>query len=398
MSRWLCVAGLLAACGGSAEPRLAAIDPAVASSLVATPAVLAGSELVASARVRLDGTDPAQLDRAWGVRIDDLAVADVTWRTTSEIDLVIPAGLAIGTHDLTAIAPTGAELALPGALTIVAEPIHLALSIEDAPAGAGAPIGQVVTAGDSVELFAVVRDHGAFVVDTEVTWAATAGSLAAGPTSHATFRATATGTAQITATRAAAGLTAQAGLTVVAAAASQIAIVDAPGSAGAPIGDRTGLTTDSDGGLLAFAVSLDAFGNFVADAPVTWSLTGVAGIFAAGPSASVAIDFSTPGIGTLHAGGAQTGNLTVIPGRAAQLAISPPALSVSADAAPVGFTATALDGDGNATTNTGALTWSIASGPITAIDPASGSFTPTAAGTGTIAIASSLGPIGRAHV
>ncbi|HUJ58048.1 MAG TPA: hypothetical protein VLX92_06135, partial [Kofleriaceae bacterium] len=400
--RALSFAGVCAAACGATNhaPQLDAVVPATVSSLAATPAVVHGEQLDAAAHVGLDDDRPAELANTWQDAIDATALPDasVTWRGPTEIDIVVPAGLPLGPHDVTAIGPSGTPLVLPGGLSVVAEPVNFQLSIEDAPGGTGAPIGaRALAAGDSLDAYAVVRDGGAFVMDAPATWSASLGTIAADPAGHATFTATTVGATRLTATLVAASLSASSGaLAISAGAASQLAIDDAPGGSGAPIGDRGGLTTDASGGLTAYAVARDAYGNFVADTAVTWTLTGVTAALPPAPATSAALDFATPGAGVLHAssslGTAQTGTLSVVPGRVAELAISPATLAVSADAAPVAFTATAYDGDGNVTTTTGILTWSIASGPITSIDPVTGSFTPTAAGTGAIALASSLGP------
>src|SRR4029078_8727936 len=123
--------------------------------------------------------------------------------------------------------------------------------------------------------------------------------------------------------------------------ATHLAIRDAANGGGTVIGDRTGLTTDSDGGITGFAAGLGAYDNYTADVPVAWSLTGVTGTVPTN-AASSAVDFATPGVGLLHAtdatrGPAATGSLTVAAGRAATLSVVPPTKTLSADAAPFTF-------------------------------------------------------------
>lgn len=396
---WLSVA---AGCAGSSrDSRLEAIDPATVTSLAATAATLQGIELDAIAHVDLDSSG-ATVDRGWRVRIGTTELVAPTWRDRQHLELVIPRGLAAGSHDVVATAPDGRELVLPEGLTVTDEPVGLVLSIEDAAGGTGQPIGiRPLVAGDVLTAHAVIRDRdGAFVVDSPVDWAQTAtiGSLAnAG--ARTTLTATTVGRGRLSAHHVGAALDATTGeLAVTAGPAARIAIVDAPGAAGAVIGDRSGLTTDGDGGLTAHSVAVDGFGNFVGEVAVAWSLTGVTGVLP-GPAATAVVDFTTPGIGTLHAdhalGTAATGALDVIAGRAATLAIVPDTLTLDADAAPVAFTVTARDGDGNATTNLGSITWSIASGPITSIAVATGILDPKRAGTGTIGVTSSLGPVAQ---
>ncbi|HTL35228.1 MAG TPA: CARDB domain-containing protein [Kofleriaceae bacterium] len=392
----------LAACApANPDPRLTSVEPSVVTSLTETNAVVRGIDLDARARIDLDTQGGAKIDRGWKVRIDDVPTTAAMWIDSATIDITIPAGLAVGAHDVVATSPAGRELVLPRGLTVTGEPVGLALTIEDAPGGAGSAVAGTIAAGSQVTAFAVVRDdHNAFVSDVAVEWGSTAnlGTLSAGPSSSVVLTAQHSGAGKLTAHQVGAAIDAQSGeLVVVAGPATHIAIADGPDGTGVVIGDRTGLTTDSDGGLAAYAMSLDAFDNPAGDVPVTWSLTGVTGIVPTVAAAAAPVDFTTPGDGVLHAthstlGAAATGTLTVVAGRAANLAISPTTKTLDADDTPFRFSANATDADGNATTNVGTLTWSIASGPITAMDPATGMLDPIAAGTGTVGVSSSLGP------
>ncbi|MDB4964034.1 MAG: Flagellar hook-length control protein FliK [Myxococcales bacterium] len=390
----------LAACGQAAdEPRLDAIEPALVTGLIATPAIVHGSALDAQAQVDLDSHAPARIDRGWQIWIDDVAVADATWIDRESLSLTIPRGLAPGAHDVIARGPRGVDLRLDGALVVTADPIGLTLSIEDAPGGTGHPVSAVLTAGTSLVAYAVVRDPvAAFVADVPVQWSLSSpiGTLGADTASSVTLLATTVGVGQLHAQHTGAATEASSDVTVSAGVASQIGIVDAPGGAANVIGDVASLTTDSDGGLTAFAASFDAFGNYTGGVPVVWSLSGAAASFAA-TGTTTAVDFQTPGTAVLRGthpmlGAATTGTLTIVAGRAASLAISPSSLATTADAAATPFAATATDGDGNPTTNLGVLDWSVASGPITSISPASGVLDPIRAGTGTLRVTSSHGP------
>jgi hypothetical protein len=170
-------------CGTSSHrPQLTAIAPATVSSLVATPGVVTGIDLDAVATVDLDQHGSASVDRAWSVRIDDVPADSTTWVDPQTLDITIPRGLAVGVHDVDAIAPDGRELVLPQALTVTGEPIGLQLAIEDAPGGAGQPLSGTFAAGAQVTAYAVVRDaQQTFVSDISVDWATTApiGMLAA---------------------------------------------------------------------------------------------------------------------------------------------------------------------------------------------------------------------------
>jgi hypothetical protein len=157
------------------------------------------------------------------------------------------------------------------------------------------------------------------------------------------------------------------------------------------------LTLSADDGAVLFtATGTDADGNPTTDlGPLSWSIlsgpiTGIdpsTGSFDPGGAGS-----GTVGVSSGYGPAAVSGTITVTPGRAAALVAAPDTLSISADAAPVTFTATGADADGNPTTDLGTLTWTIASGPITAIAAATGDFDPVAAGSGTVRVSSSHGP------
>src|SRR2546425_9664899 len=107
---------IAAACGtASHDPRLTAIEPAVVTSLTETPGVVRGAELDTRAKVDLNGTGSAQIDRGWRVRVDDVDVAAL-WVDPQTIDVTIPRGLAVGAHDVTATSPDRRHLVLPQAL------------------------------------------------------------------------------------------------------------------------------------------------------------------------------------------------------------------------------------------------------------------------------------------
>lgn len=382
-----------------ALPRLERVEPALVTSLVATPALLYGSALHARASVDLDSKDPAVVDRDWQIRIAGVAIDDVSWRDRETLNLTIPPGLQIGLHDVFVTAPGGRELVLPQALTVTASPIGLALSIEDAPGGSGQPVSATLEAGTSLTAFAVARNSDrAFVADVPAEWSLTSpiGVLAGISSPAVTFHARSAGTARLRARHAGAANDAESGeVTITAGAAAEIRIMDDAGGAGAVIGNRSGLTTDADGGLTAHAAGFDAFGNYTGDVSVTWNVSGVTATHATSGTLT-ALDFTLPGAGVLHASHATmspaaTGTLVVSPGRAAALSIAPSSRTLSADDPSAAFTVTATDADGNATTNFGALSWSIASGPITMIDPVLGVLEPTRSGSGTIAVTSSWG-------
>lgn len=396
-STWVALVVLAGCAAQDPDPRLDSVTPPVVTSLAETSATVHGVDLGATAHLDLD-SDETTLDRAWRVEIAGVLVP-TTWHDRTQLAVVIPRGLAVGTYDVRAISPDAHVLVLPSALTVTAEPIGLHLAIEDARGGTGLPISGVRSAGDRSDAYAVVRDPaGAFIVDVAVTWGATGPFAHITPSGdHATFQARTVGSGRLTARHDGADLHAESGeLTTIAGVAARIQITDMPGSTGVVIGDRSELTTDVDGGLIAYARAVDAFENFAGDATVGWTLVGVAGDLPATSTSFVSVDFSTPGSAMLQAthatlGSTSSGTLTVAPGRATSLEIAPAALTTTADDGPLAFTTSGVDSDGNATANLGTLTWSIASGPISALDSSTGVMDPIRSGTGTIAVASSWG-------
>lgn len=391
--------GLAAACGTGGRT-VDGVDPGVVSSLVATPVQVRGSGLYAPVTSDLDDGEGPAIRRDWRVRIGAVEVDGeaVSWRDPGRIDVVVPAGLPVGAHDVVVIDADGREAVGRGALEVVADPIGLALSIEDAPGGAGAPVGdRTLGAGVDLTLHAVVRDGGAFVADVDVTWEVSGGIgtlSAAGPTSTTTLAARALGTGRVSAAHPVAAGDDTGALSVVAGAPVMVAVEDAPGGAGAAVGDRT---LSADDTLALHAVSRDALGNFVADEVVVWSVTGGIGALSAASAASSVFDAAVAGQGTVDIdhptlAAVGTGTVTVVPGAAASLTVSPDTGATVVGGPAIAFSAAAVDGDGNPTTDVGTVSWSVASGPIAGVDPATGVFTPTMAGSGTVRATSSYGP------
>lgn len=141
MVRFIFVGCVWWGCASGDDPRLERIDPSMVTSLVPTSASVIGTNLDALVSIDLDSTTAPEIDDAWRVRIDDLSI-DAEWRDREHLDIVIPAGLAVGTHDVFAIAPDGRELVLPDGLT-VADPTEQAQVIAVDPFGDGTRFGFV---------------------------------------------------------------------------------------------------------------------------------------------------------------------------------------------------------------------------------------------------------------
>jgi len=389
----LVAVALLSACGGgTGAPTVERIAPAQVSNLVDTMVRVEGRNFYLDARADLGGS-AVDVTGAITVALDDTVLADVTRLDATALDVRIPAGTLAGVYDLVVTTGGGAQVRAADALTVVDDPVGLPLTIEDAPAGAGHVVdARTVIAGDALALHAVVRRDGVFVAEVAATWTLD-GALGlldpAGPSSTTTLAAQHPGTARVHASHPTAGDAVTGPLTVVAGAAARLEIVD---GTGASIGD-VAMTTDDV--LVVRAEQRDRFDNLVGPAPVAWAVTSALGTLGSAIGPVEALDPVRPGVGTVTAsdpalGVASTGTITVAPGRAATLAITPATLIGSADDAPIAFAATGLDADGNPTADLGTLTWSVASGPIGRLD-AAGVLDPQGAGLGAIAVVSSHG-------
>lgn len=220
------------------------------------------------------------------------------------------------------------------------------------------PDSATVSADSALDFTATLTDVIGGTSTVEPSWGVT-GSIG---TINATglFTATTPGSGRVTASYL--GLADSAGVRVTAGAPASVTISPASASVSA---DSTRQFT---------AVVRDADGNVVSTA-VTWSVLGGVGTIDAGGlfTASVA------GAGSVRAtaGGAiGSAPVTVTPGAAVSIALSPDSVGVSADSTAT-FSATARDADGNVTAGT--VAWSVAGG-VGSI--AGGVFTATTAGSG----------------
>jgi hypothetical protein len=153
------------------------------------------------------------------------------------------------------------------------------------------------------------------------------------------------------------------------------------------------LTTD-DAPLRLTAAGRDAFGNPTNDVgTLTWSVASGA-VMQLDPSGK--LDPKQVGSGTVsvlssYGLRAQSGTITITGGHATTLTTSPLIWNGAVGDDPITFTATGVDSKGNPTSDVGALTWSVASGPIARLDPDTGVFAPRVAGDGQIAVTSAYG-------
>jgi hypothetical protein len=194
---------LLLACldGGSDAPDVSTIEPSVVSSLVATPATITGTNLFDSAQTSLDDDEPPRIVDTWTVTIGEVMLDDASVRhvDSTSVDITVPEGLDPGLYTVTVVDPAGTQLVVGERLEVTDDPVGFEVSIEDAPGGAGAPIGmRALSSADTLPVFAVVRaPNGEFdPTDIEVTWTLSdaIGTIAGGPSTSAVFQGTSEGT------------------------------------------------------------------------------------------------------------------------------------------------------------------------------------------------------------
>jgi hypothetical protein len=153
------------------------------------------------------------------------------------------------------------------------------------------------------------------------------------------------------------------------------------------------LQLTADDAPVQFEVSgVDDFDNEADLGDVTWSIaSGAIGRL----SADGALDPTSAGVGTIRASSSQgvtarSGPITIVSGKAVTLSLSPETWQGLVGGATQAFAVTGSDGDGNSTSDVGALSYGV-TGPIRTIDVTSGVFTPTVAGQGTVTVSSSYG-------
>ncbi|HET8936499.1 MAG TPA: FlgD immunoglobulin-like domain containing protein [Polyangiales bacterium] len=154
------------------------------------------------------------------------------------------------------------------------------------------------------------------------------------------------------------------------------------------------LQLTADAAPVQFEVSgVDAFDNQADIGETTWSVaTGPIGTL----SADGVLDPNITGEGRIRATssfgvGVTGGPVVITGGRATSLSLTPATWHGLIGGAPQTFAASGVDADGNATTDVGAISFSV-TGPLRGIDAQSGLFTPTVPGQGSVTATSSYGP------
>jgi hypothetical protein len=396
----------------SPSPQLLAVTPSEVRALAATPVVATGAHLYDAIRVDLASSQRPERERVWRVRLGDSGadLAQVEHVDTETLRFVVPANTLPGSYDVIATSPLGAAVRLAAGLRVVSASgdvqwqvertrLRLAdsgtpaadgdrLSLEDAPGGLGSPLSALhVTTDQDVVLYAVLRDmQGSFVADASVQWSVSGGiaQVPDGITSRFAFSPSAPLRGSIQARDAAGHSVSLADLQV------------APGHAHTLELSPSGADLIAGGPALQFSVrAYDADGNATSDlGVVSWSIADgtiarldpVTGLFKpelAG-TGSVQVD-SAYGVQ------ARSGLVRVRAGRLATLSPQPNSALLSADDAPLTFTALGRDAYGNATSDVGTLSWSLSSGSIGSLSRW-GVLDPSLAGSGRLRVVSSLGP------
>jgi hypothetical protein len=253
------------------------------------------------------------------------------------------------------------------------------ISLEDAPGGTGQPLSAAsITTDESLKIYAVARDgFGNFVSDVDADWSGDGSLSAAAVSSSSSYEYApshpGSGTLHAQTSLGAAELE----ITVEAGRAVRLTVV--PFTA----------TTKSAGPNTQFQVAAyDARDNLTRDAgDITWAVSE-------GPITELAANgLFVPvraGNGTIRASSsygpmADSGTITVLPGAAAALSFgnSQP-VELTAGDPPIQLEVQAVDAAGNPTSDFSTLTWSVASGDLTGVDPATGVLTPTRSGMGVV--------------
>ncbi|MBN2494108.1 MAG: PKD domain-containing protein [Deltaproteobacteria bacterium] len=203
------------------------------------------------------------------------------------------------------------------------------LTIEDAPAGAGVEVGELLQldTDDVLVFFSVGRDaYGNFVADESATWSLTAdlGEIQPGPAASSMLDLKNPGAGRVRISHPSLPGDETGNLVVGPGAVVRVRIESSPGGLRHEIGE---MTMDAGSMLPVYAVGYDADGNHAGETEVSWSVTGGIGFMdPEGPASQSVFHPTTPGVGQVIAApqdavGDTTGDITVLAGQLARVFI-----------------------------------------------------------------------------
>jgi len=256
-----------------------------------------------------------------------------------------------------------------------------------------------LTTGGTLTVHASSFDaDGNYINDVSVTWGVSGniGTIPAGPSTSATFTATAPGTGQINADHASLIDDATGTITVNPGNLSYVKAVEGPNGDGSELGAAS-LTADEQ--LTAHAAGYDASDNYLGDFSVTWSSGGSLAPAVSGSGTSITFNPTTsPASGTITANHATatddvTGTISVSDGTAQRVKILSGGSGETTEVTTSGLTtggsltvhASSFDTDGNYISDV-SVTWSVSGGigTIPAGATTNAVFSATTPGTGQI--------------
>lgn len=208
------LAGLgLSACAGACaigeqSPKIDSIAPAQVAQTQATAASILGKNFYAFASVSLDNENVSQIDSDWDVHIEGAAMdpSSITVVGDTSIEIVVPAGLPAGYHDVTVVAPNGETDTLVDGL-FVFEETDINFWIEDAGAGSGKQVAdRKFAVGTALDLHSIGRrgSDSSYLFDVDASWQVigNAGSVSSSNGTQTSFLASTVGTAMVSASHA----------------------------------------------------------------------------------------------------------------------------------------------------------------------------------------------------
>lgn len=399
---------MLCACTNETPTRrLISIAPNTMSSAALVEITITGEGFRDVPRVTLSSRKSVPLQQRYRVELppSDFS-AEVTPSTPTELRFT-PHDIEPGVYGVRVVPPLGEALVLENALTVegpagddAGKPAADAGTF-GADAGPDAstsgplpnraislviePESESLRAGDPPRVFTVhgLDESGKVTTDTgEITYTVSEGSLSDFDPLTATLTPKRTSSGRVSATS-------SYGLSVT---SGTIRVLAGPPTRLTVTPNTLQLTADSE--PVQFSVSgLDDFDNEADVGDVTWSVASGA---ISSLSAQGELDPQAAGVGTVRATSsfgvsALSGEITISAGKAAKLSIAPDSWRGVLGGAGQTFTVTAVDSDGNATSDLGMLSFGV-TGPIATIDTETGELTPTVVGRGTVTATSSLGP------